>query len=195
MNQFKHTDSFFLSALPYFLFFLISFIYFLFFAEHIFFYQEKSSLFLLSTEYLLQNLDQPGGFLKYLGNFFSAFFRYPVAGSLIISAVLSLFIFYILRIIKLPGNSRSLFVPLTAGVALFLLQTNYQYLFYNNLGLLLQVMLFCLTARRLKGWMPAALIPLWYFLIGGFAWIYILMYTVYQIFIVRGVVNNLESPL
>ncbi len=185
MNQVKHLSSSLFSSLPYILFFPVSFIYFGFFADYIAFYQEKSSLFLLSNEYLLQNLHQPGGFLVYLGKLFTSFFYYPVLGSLIISIVLCLSAFFISKIIGLLTESNSLFIPLLVGVALFFLQTNYQYLFYNSLALMLQIILFYFTIRYIKGWLPVIIFPAWYFLTGGSAWVFLLMYILYQVFYMR----------
>jgi len=186
MNQVKNVNRFLFSYLPYLLFFLISFVYFGFFADYIGFYQEKSSLFLFSNDYLVQNLHQPGGFLVYLGKLFTAFFYYPVLGSLFISSVLCLIVFLISWIISNPGKINSLFIPLMAGVAVFLLQTNYQYLFHNSFALMLQLALFCLTIRYMKGWLPVIIAPAWYFITGGFAWIFFLMYILYQIFFIGG---------
>ncbi len=73
----------------------------------------------------------------------------------------------------------SVLIPVIFGVAIFLLQTNYQYLLYNSLGLLLQLTLFYLSIRYIKGLIPVIIFPFWYYLTGGFAWIFGLMYTVY----------------
>ena len=45
--------------------------------------------------------------------------------------------------------------------------------------MLLQLLLFYLTIRYLKGFIPVIIFPFWYLVTGGFAWIFALMYTLY----------------
>ena len=169
----------FLTYLPYRLFFLFMFLFFGLFADYIFFYQEKSSLFVFSYDFLVENLHQPGGFLIYLSKFLSTFFFYPLAGALISSLVIWLIVVTASGIIKTTTDKKSGYIPLLAGVALFYLQTSYQYMLYNNLGILVQLLFFLLTIKYLKGWLPIILTPLLYFLTGGFAWIFCTMYSLW----------------
>ncbi|MCX6235990.1 MAG: DUF6057 family protein [Bacteroidia bacterium] len=180
MNRIPTKAALLFPLLPYLVFFLGSFIYFGFFADYIFLYQEKSSLFIFSSDFLLENLHQPGGFLIYLGKFFSTFFYYPLAGASIVSAILTLIVLAISKIIGYVTGKRVLIFPLIIGIALFYLQTDYRFLLFNNLGLLLQLALFYLAIRYLRfvnGWIPVLIAPLWYFATGGFAWVFSLMLT------------------
>jgi len=71
------------------------------------------------------------------------------------------------------------------GATLFYMQTDYRFLIYNNLGLLLQLALFYVTIRfltSLKGWIPVIITPLWYFATGGFAWGFSILLTFYFAF-------------
>ena len=79
----------------YFTFFVLSTFYFYWFASYIFFYQEKSVLFLVSISYLAEHLNQPGGFLIWLAELQTAFYYYPFAGALIVSIEICLVIFLI----------------------------------------------------------------------------------------------------
>ncbi|MCX6255339.1 MAG: DUF6057 family protein [Bacteroidia bacterium] len=185
MNQIKINNNIFLACLPYLAFFIISFMYFGFFGSYILFYQEKSFLFIFSSDFLLENLHQPGGFLIWLAKFFSTFFFYPLAGAIIVSAVITLVVLTISKIIYFLTGRNIRIVPFLIGAALFYLQTDYHFFLYNNLGLLLQLALFLLAIRYLsflKGWIPVLITPLWYFATGGFSWLFFIMLTFYYIF-------------
>lgn len=168
-----------LGFLPLLLFFTGSFMFFGFFADYVEFYQEKLSLFVFSNDYLNASLSQPGSMLVYLGRFLTTFYYYPLTGALISSLTICMIIYMISKIISYLTGKASIFVPLAFGTLFFILQTNYHYLLYNNLGVLLQLVLFYLTIRYLKGFMPVIIFPVWYFLTGGFAWIFAVLYTLY----------------
>jgi len=185
MTQIKTINNRFFSLLPYLVFAIASFIYFGFFGDYVLFYQEKSSLFIFSSEFLLENLHQPGGFLIYLGKFFSTFFYYPVMGALIISGISTLAVWIISKIIFSITGTKASFLPFFLGIAFFFIQTDYRYLFYNNLGLFLQLGLYFLVIRYLtywRGWIPFLIIPLWFFLTGGFSFVFSIMLTSHYAF-------------
>jgi len=185
LNKITAKNELLFSVLPYLIFFAGSFIYFGFFVDYIFFYQEKSALFISSFDFLVENLHQPGGILLYLGKFFSTFFYYPLAGAMIVSAVLTLIILTISKIINfLTGKSGTVF-PFTIGIIFFYLQTDYRFLLINSLGVLLQLAFFYLAVRYimlLRGWMPVIFTPFLYFVTGGFVWLYCLMLACYLVF-------------
>ncbi|MDO9580304.1 MAG: DUF6057 family protein, partial [Bacteroidales bacterium] len=133
--------------LPYMVFFVFTFIYFGFFSDYVLFYQEKASLFIFSSDFLLENLNQPGGFMIWLGKLFTTFYYYPLAGAAIVSATLTLVVLTISKIIFFTTGKKTKILPLIFGVAIFFLQTDYRCLLYINLGLLLQLALFYLTIR------------------------------------------------
>jgi len=56
------------------IYFLFTFFFLFFFAEHIFYYQEKTFLFIFSPEILSDGLSRPGGFLKLLSGFLTSFY-------------------------------------------------------------------------------------------------------------------------
>jgi len=179
MDQDQKVKTWHSHLLPYLIFFIGSGIFFGLFGDYIEFHQEKLSLFVFSRDYLIDNLIQPGALLVYLGNFLTTFYYYPLAGALIISAIICLTIYVISKIIGCLSGKGSNLVPILFGAVVFFLQTKYQYLVYNSLGLLLQLTLFYLTIKYLKRWIPVILFPFWYYFTGGFAWIFGLMYTFY----------------
>jgi hypothetical protein len=185
MDQKKNINSASLSWLPYLVFFLISFIYFGFFANYLFFYQEKSSLFIFSYGFLLENLHQPGGFLVWLGKFFSTFYFYPLPGAAILSFILTLIIIFISKIFQTLTGKEGRFFSVLIGAIFFYLNTDYRFLLFNSLGLLLQLCFFLLLIKYLtyfKGWGAVILVPLCFYLTGGFTWGFLLLTTLYFVF-------------
>ncbi len=171
-----------LQIAAYFTFFALSTFYFYWFSSYIFFYQEKSSLFLVSFSYLTEHLRQPGGFLVWLAELQTAFYFYPLAGALIVSIEICLVIFLITKIGKVLTERTFFLVPFSTGAVLFYLQTNYQYAAFNNLGIFLQILKLYLVIRFLKGtkmWIPVGLFPAWYLLTGSFSFIFLILLTVY----------------
>lgn len=185
MNNNNQPDQF-LVYLPQRLLFLFMFLFFALSADHIFFYQEKASLFVFSNDFLIKNLHLPGGLLIYLGKFLSTFYCYPLAGSLITTLVIWMIVITASSIMKSLAGNRHDFIPLLSGAALFYLQTGYQYLLYNNLGILIQLLVFLLTIRFLKGWLPLILPPVLYIVTGGFTWIFCILFTTWLLFYRQG---------
>ena len=165
-----------INLLPFLIFFTGSFVFFGFFADYVEYYQEKLALFVFSGDYLIENITQPGSLLVYSGRFLTTFFYYPVAGAFIISLIISLIIYLISKLINHLSGTESIIIPLISGTLFFILQTSYRYLLFNNLGVLLQLAFFYLAVRYMKGFIPVILFPLWYWITGGFAWIFLLMY-------------------
>ncbi|NEW80883.1 MAG: hypothetical protein GZ094_00735 [Mariniphaga sp.] len=168
------------SMLPYMVFFIGSFIYFGFFVSYIFFYQEKSTLFISSSDFLIENLHQPGGLLIYLGKFLSTFFYYPLAGAAIVSTCLTLIVLTVSKIIGFVAGKRAMIVPFIIGILLFYLQADYRFLLFNTLGVLLQLALFYLSIRFMASWriwIPVLITPFLYFVTGSFAWLFCVMLT------------------
>jgi len=163
-------------------FFCLSTIYFIFFAQYIFYYQEGSVLFQTSFSYLTSHLNQPGNFMVWLAELQTTFYYFPFVGALIISAEMSLVVLITSKIGKLVNERTFLLLPFSIGSILFLLQTNYQYFGINNLGILLQLLMFYFVIRFLKGnklWIPVILFPIWYFLTGSFSAIFLISILIY----------------
>ena len=185
MNQSKTNTNLPLSWLPYLVFFLASFIYFGFFGNYIFFYQEKASLFFFSSDFLIENLHQPGGFLIWVGKFFSTFYYYPLAGALILSAFLTLIVILVAKIVYILHGHNSKVISLIIGALLFYLQTDYRFLLFNIVGILLQMAFFWFILRylhALKGWAAVILAPFLIYATGGFAWAFLLLVTLFFAF-------------
>lgn len=172
----------FFSVLPSRMFFLFAFLYFYFFGNHVLFFQEKTSLFIFSFEFLTENIKQPGGFLVYISAFLTTFSCYPAAGALIYATILWMIVVFSLEITVAVSGSKRVLIPYLAGLALFYLQLDYRYLLLNNTGILLQILFFWLSVRYLKGFIPVLLLPLFYFLTGGFTLIYLFMFSAWLLY-------------
>ncbi|HUX58721.1 MAG TPA: DUF6057 family protein [Bacteroidales bacterium] len=171
--------------LPYMVFFVFTFIYFGFFSDYVLFYQEKLSLFIFSSDFLIENLKQPGGLLIYLGKFFSTLFYLPVLGSIVISSLLTLTIFTLSRTITILTARDTKIFPFIIGAALFYFQSDYRFLFYNSLGLILQLLLFLVAIKNISGskwWVILIILPLWYYFTGSFALLFSVMLTFHFLF-------------
>jgi len=157
-----------------FLFFLISYF------EYVFFYQEKSKLFITSFESFTGYLNHPGGILEYAGDFITSLYYYPVVGAVIVSLEIVFIIYFLTAISKVLAERKFCGIAFVTGTLFFYMQLNHYYFNFNTLGVLLQIVLFYLTIRYLKGellWIAVALFPLWYYVTGGFSVIYFAMFT------------------
>ncbi len=159
---------------------IIIFSYFLTAGRHVPYYQEKTSLFLLTSGYLGDYAAQPGGLLEWFSMLLTSLFYNNVAGAFILAIVIPATAILLQAITKtLTGSANFIFPLITAGL-MFWLQTDYQYLFVNNLGIALQVSwYFCILRNRKLEWPAIVLFPLWYHITGGFAWIGFLMLVVH----------------
>jgi len=167
-----------LKFFPFLLFFLVVLFYFFWFSGYVFFYQEKLSLFLVSGEFLRENLSQQGGFLAYLGTFLTAFYRFEILGAGILSLVLLLVVWFSALIGKKIAGKPVCFLPFLVGSGLVFLHAHYQFQLVNSLGILLQLVWFYTAIRFFSGkrmWLPVLMFPVWYFLTGGFAWLFLIM--------------------
>jgi len=168
--------------LPYLVFFAIVFVYFIFFGNYIFFYQEKSSLFIFSLDFLSENLNQPGGFLIWFGKFFTTFYYNPIAGATLLSTLLTLVIIVASGIVNMLTGRKTSLISFIIGVLLFYLQTDYRLMLINTLGFLVELAFLMITLRNcpiIKGWLPVLLVPVLFFISGGFLWIFLFSITFY----------------
>ena len=182
MNTASHKSIRLLSFLPYILLFVLATFYLYWFTGYIFFYQEKAALFLTTFSYLTEHFDQPGGFLQYLGKLQTTFYYYPLVGAILISSVTVGIVYLTRKIAKQLTGRDFYFIPFLIGGLLFYLQTNYQYSATNNLGVLLQLTIFYLMTRYLRGkieWLVPVLFPLNYFLFGSFSAVFLIAITLH----------------
>jgi hypothetical protein len=170
----------FLSFLPYAVFFTVVFFFFSFFADYILFYQEKSSLFIFSIDFLSENLRQPGGVLIWLGKLFTSLYFVPAAGALLLSLLLTVILLAVSRISVLISGKNSVIIMVITGLILFYLHTDYRFMIFNSLGLCLQLLFFMSLIRYknvLRGFIPVLFAPVLYFATGAFVIVYLILVT------------------
>jgi len=178
----KYTTSIVLSAL-----FIFSALYFYLFGTHIFFYQENFSMFIFSSDYLHQFSVKPGGLLEYAGNFLTQGYFNTLYGSLVLAIVFTVLAITFLNINKKISTGKTFALPFAVlPSSLFLImQTNFNWRMLFNLGFLLVALFFLFSIssdKKSRQLLVLLLLPLFYYLVGAFAWLYLAMIVVYQLY-------------
>lgn len=184
MNAKNQKTNRILLYLPYLLFFSLATFFFSWFTNYIFFYQEKSSLFEVTLDYLAKHLNQPGGFLIYLNELLTAFYFHFWVGAVLVTLEICFIILLISKIAQKLAGRRVFFIPFVVGALLFYLQTSYQYSGFNTLGILLQLLLFYVSIQWFTGkreWIIALLFPGWYFLTGSFSLLFLILFLIHLV--------------
>jgi Family of unknown function (DUF6057) len=170
------------------IFIVIAFIYFCFIGNYALSFQETQSLFIFSADYLKEHLLKPGAPLEYIARFLTQFYYGKLAGSLILALILALPGIILLKInrILLAGTALSLILTILPSVLLMLMQVNYYHMMEYNLGFIV-ILAFYLIAvswrAKLRNILVLILFPLFYFIAGAYALIFVVMYIVHNLFL------------
>lgn len=172
-------------------FFTGSFVCFLVPGNAVFFYQEKQSLFLFSVEYFREFLETPGGLLEYFSRFLRQFYFYPAAGAFIISGYLTLLVVVLKTIVKrLGSNGPRMLIPVfVPSLVMLYLHSDLGFMLRHSIGFLIVAGVFAvlLKLRTQKAALVGpVLFPVFYYLLGGFAWILFFMLILYFLKVLRG---------
>jgi hypothetical protein len=174
------------------LLFIISFTYFYWFGNGVFFYQENRTLFIFSADYLQKFTEKPGGLLVYAGNFLTQGYFNALYGSLLVSVLLILISVFFIKIIRQLSADRSysLFLILLPSCLLLLLQTRYDLFIHQILGFLLVNIWFLvsivLAGKKLR-FIILIIFPVFYYLVGTFALIYMGIYIMFSVIYEKGI--------
>ena len=171
--------------------FTVSFLFFFFFRNTLFSYQESTSLFIYTGEYLAKFTDKPGGLIVYLGNFLTQAYFSPLCGSFIL-ALLNISLWFIM---VRAGNllnaglllKRILFLFLFGLMLLF--QSQYEHFIYYSLGFLMVAGYFSLivaTDVRLLRFIYLLGLPLFYYIAGSFAVLFVLLLSCWSLIYEKG---------
>ncbi len=174
--------------------FIFTFFYLFFFNDYLFFYQENISLFVYSGEYLHQAIVKPGGLLEYAANFLAQFFFNPAFGSIILSSIITLLVIVGIKTDRrLSGKSSLSLILIPIPVCLLILmQINFNWMLRNNIGFLLTMVYFLISiasSKRLHFIAGLAFFPIFYYLTGSFAWLYLCMFIAYCLTFKRGFIR------
>jgi len=167
------------------------FAYFYFIGDYIIKFQEKQSLFIFSAEYLKEYLGRPGGILEFTGRFLTQFYFNTISGALIITVTLTIPAIILLFINEHldSGSPLSILYIIIPSLLLVLMQNHYYHLIECNLGfisLLLCFLLSIIPKTTLCRYLTLLLFPLYYYLTGGYIWIYLCMYIIYSLLYNQG---------
>jgi hypothetical protein len=171
--------------------FVTIFGYFYWFGLYLLHFQEQQFLFVFSSDYVRPFFQKPGGLTELAGKFLSQFYYYPYAGPIIISSIITLTGFVLLRIgkkLQLPGSFSALFALIVCCLLLFM-QTHYYHLMEYNLGFLfisLILLLFIRAKNRVYQYLFTALFPLFYFLVGANIFIFAGIFLIYNLSFQKG---------
>ncbi len=160
--------------------FSVSFLFFYFFRNTLFNYQESTSLFIYTNEYLSKITDKPGGLLVYLGNFLSQVYFSSFYGSIIL-ALLNITLCFCIARAGTALNAdlilkRILLLSLFAVMLLF--QSQYEHFIHYSLGFLMVAVCFSVIVTVGAGWRRLIYftgLPLFYYVAGPFAVLFVLM--------------------
>ena len=168
------------------LFFLMTFVYFYLLGNYVLFFQETQSLFVFSAEYLNNYLIRPGGPLEYAARFLTQFYAGRFSGSIIVSLVLTLpgiILFFVNRRL-MSGNSLSPVLLMVPSFIMFLMQANYYHMMECNLGFLMILVFYLFSVSPTGKYhkiIVLCLFPLFYYLAGAYALIFVIMYLIHNL--------------
>lgn len=170
---------------------IFSLSYFFWFGNGLFFYQENSMLFIFYGEYLRKYLMSPGGLLEYIGNFITQGYFSRIYGSLVITLFLLIFGGLFIRVYKLleTGKSVWLFPVLIPSCLLFLMQIRVDHYIFHTLGYILvtiYLLISIIFEKRRLNVLTLVLFPLFFYITGSFALIFLIGYLSYCLLYKRG---------
>ena len=146
--------------------------------RYILYANEDLKLFEKSASYLLSFFDRPGGVLEYLAGFLSQFYRYSLAGALVLGVLIAVCAISVHHLFsKLSGRKVSMAWGIVAALLMVGMHNFYPHQLSHSLGFLLSISGASFIPER-KGsriLFMALGIPLIYFLSGGFIWIFALL--------------------
>jgi len=157
------------------LLFIISFLWFFFPGEYVLIANRDLSLFLTTPGYLESFLDRPGGLLEYAGSFLNQFYRFRIAGALVLSGVITSAYFVTgSMVVRISGKNELFVIGILAAVLLLGMHNYYPHQLSHTLGFILAIRLVVASPtqkiRRRK--FLAISVPLIYLAIGGYVWFF-----------------------
>lgn len=169
--------------------FLFSFIWFCFPGEYVLIANRDLTLFRTTSVYLLSFLDRPGGLLDYFGSFLSQFFRFRVAGALLLAGIIAT-IYYVTGslISRVSDHRERTFFGVVAAILFLGMHNYYPHQLSHSLGFILAIGLAAAyPVKRTGRWVFLAVaVPLIYLVSGGFIWIFCGVLLLEEVFKGRG---------
>ena len=158
--------------------FLLSFLWFCFPGQYVLMANQDQGLFFLTLDHFLAYARYPGGVLEYIGHFLTQFYRFPLAGAMILAGVITatyLSVEYWIR--KLAGNRGCSLLTFMVPLLLLGLHNHYPHQLHQSLGFTLVMVLLILVPHRrsAKRVFYALAIPFFYYFAGGFVLLFCIL--------------------
>ena len=157
------------------LLFIISFFWFFFPGEYVLIANRDLNLFLITPGYLGSFLDRPGGLLEYAGSFLNQFYRFRVAGALVLSGVITSAYFVTgSMVVRISGKHELFVIGILAAVLMLGMHNYYPHQLSHTLGFILAMRLVVAspTEKIRRRRFLAITVPLIYLAIGGYVWFF-----------------------
>ena len=162
-------------TIPGILLFIISFLWFCFPGEYVLIANRDLTLFINSPGYLGSFLDHPGGLLEYAGSFLNQFFRFRVAGALVLSGVItSAYLATGSLVVRITGKKELFVIGILCSVLLLGMHNYYPHQLTHTLGFILAIRLVVVSPmeRIRRRIFLAIAVPLIYLVSGGYVWFF-----------------------
>ena len=157
------------------LLFIISFFWFFFPGEYVLIANRDLNLFLITPGYLGSFFDRPGGLLEYAGSFLNQFYRFRVAGALVLSGVITSAYFVTgSMVVRISGKHELFVIGILAAVLMLGMHNYYPHQLSHTLGFILAMRLVVAspTEKIRRRRFLAITVPLIYLAIGGYVWFF-----------------------
>ncbi len=136
-------------------------------------FHEQNQLFLVTRDYLVARLSEPGGLADYLSEFFVQFYFHAWLGAAVLGVLFAAF--YLLTVANLRSEKSlpKLILALIPSFLAILEMATIDALLSHFVAILIALVVSALRQRS-TSWLPEVLIaPILYWLIGPVAWLYL----------------------
>jgi hypothetical protein len=157
------------------LLFLFALMWFYYPGEYVLVANQDLTLFITTPGYLLSFLDRPGGLIEYLGSLLSQFFRFRLAGAVVLSVVIATGYFAAGSLFtRVSGKKGSLIAGVLASVLLMGMHNFYPHQVSHSLGFILAIAMAAISPsdRSRRRVFLAIAVPVIYLVSGGFVWFF-----------------------
>ena len=158
--------------------FLLSFLWFYIPGEYVLMANQDQKLYFFTLDHFLSYTRYPGGILEYMGHFLTQFYRFPLAGAMILAGVItSIYVAMENWTGKLTRSRDCSVVNLMVPLFLIGLHNHYPHQLHHSLGFLLFLVLLLLVPQRrsVKRMFFATILPVFYFISGGYVLLFCLL--------------------
>lgn len=158
-------------------FFMLFFTYFLFFANHVFYYQSQSTFFAFDKLLLYEYISYPGGLLKLISNFISAFYIYPIAGSAILTLIAVIVTILFKRLTGIKN-----YLNLLPALFIWLLNSHYLCELHHSLAVVLMlssILIVKWAITKNYNIIVFLMIPMLYYIIASYMFLCIVFTIIY----------------